>query len=476
MGARAARRLTCDRHAVLNRLRKVLHRLILVVGEQQELPPGILSEAKGKVFTYGSFELGVYGPGSDIDTLMIGPKYVFRQHFFDEVPELLKQEFRAEEITKANPIRDAAVPIIKTELCGIDIDLIFCSLPVTVVPDDISDTNLLRGLPETDLRCMNGIRVTRRILDLVPQTKPFRATLRAVKLWAQRRALYGNTYGFPGGVAYAMMVARTCQLYPRAAPAHLIRKFFFVMKQWNWPSPLYLQQRESAELQLREWDPQIWSSDRRHLMPLITPAYPRQNAYHTAGPSTMKILMQEMQRADAIVDTIETKGRPWKDLFQKHTFFTDSYKHYISVITASRKKDEQDRWSGLVEAKIRHLVAGIEGSDATSVDLVQTFNKGFKREHYCKNRDAVEVTLDGGLDNQIKESKTEVTQQGTEIAVQASAETDTDGKDVPMVNGTSMSQTDGPETIYTTTWYLGIGLKKGMLRDLVWKVCRLINF
>ena len=449
---------------VLERLQGVLKRLVLLVGKQKGLPQGILNDAGGKVFTFGSFELGVYGPRSDIDTLMAAPKHVTREHFFQHVPELLRKEFTPDEITELTPVPGISVPIIKLELCGVSVDLIFCSLQLSSIPNsqDLSDLNLLRGLDDTDLRCVNGTRVTRRILDLVPQTKVFRMALRAVKLWAKQRALYGNIVGYPGGVAYAMMVARICQLYPNAAAPQIILKFFFLMRRWNWPSPVLLQQHEEGPLQLREWDPAIYGGDKRHLMPVITPAYPRMNACHTIGPSTKMVLMREMDRAEAIVKGIYDKGRPWKDLFQRHAFFTDEYKHYICVVTAGKTKEAQQAWSGLVESKVKWLISGIELSDAKSVELVQPFNKGFNRVHECSNADDVEKTLDGSLDCQVKDIKTETTDQAADIKVQAAAQTDTDGQEVPATNGTVPTDGDYPQSIWTTTFYLGIGLKKGL--------------
>ena len=206
---------------MLERLESVLKRMVLMVGKQMGLPQSILNEVGGKVFTFGSFELGVYGPRSDVDTLMAAPKHVTRDHFFQYMPDLLRKEFKSEEMTELTPVPGISVPIIKLELCGVPVDLIFCSLQVSSVPktQELSDLNLLRGLDQIDLRCVNGTRVTRRILELVPQTKVFRMALRAVKLWAKQRALYGNICGFPGGVAYAMMVARICQLYPRGRGA-----------------------------------------------------------------------------------------------------------------------------------------------------------------------------------------------------------------------------------------------------------------
>ena len=46
------------------------------------------------------------------------------------------------------------------------------------------------------------------------------------------RGIYSNALGFLGGVSWAMLVARVCQLYPNAAPATLIQKFFLVFSKW----------------------------------------------------------------------------------------------------------------------------------------------------------------------------------------------------------------------------------------------------
>jgi poly(A) polymerase len=163
-------------------------------------------------------------------------------------------------ITDITPVVDSFVPVIKFEYSGISIDLIFSRLAVVnQVPRTLSlqDSGLLRGLDEADLRSLNGTRVTDAILELVPQTSVFRTALRGVKLWAQRRAIYANIMGFPGGVAWAMLVARVCQLYPKATSSTMILKFFRIMEKWQWPTPVLLKPIESGPLQVKVWNPRV---------------------------------------------------------------------------------------------------------------------------------------------------------------------------------------------------------------------------
>lgn len=157
------------------------------------------------------------------------------------------------------PVPDAHVPIMKLEYSGISIDLIMASLQQSSIPLNLTleDNTLLRGLDETDLRSVNGTRVTDEILHLVPQQKTFRHALRAIKLWAQRRAVYANVMGFPGGVAWAMMVARICQLYPNATGSLVVARFFHLMKGWRWPTPVMLKNIEEGPLQVRVWNPKV---------------------------------------------------------------------------------------------------------------------------------------------------------------------------------------------------------------------------
>lgn len=99
------------------------------------------------------------------------------------------------------------------------------------------------------------------ILRLVPNVSVFRDALRCIKLWAHRmfwhvrsfiqycidarhtgRAIYSNVNGFLGGVAWAMLVARICQLYPNAIAGAIVSRFFIIMYQWCVVSQICLNQ------------------------------------------------------------------------------------------------------------------------------------------------------------------------------------------------------------------------------------------
>lgn len=258
--------LTCFRfsHKVLASLQAIADAFVKKVAEEKAPHnPTLIKDARAKVFTYGSFRLGVYGPGSDIDTLVVAPKYVLREDYFKYFPRLLQDMAPAGSITDLTAVEDAFVPIIKFEYSGISIDLIFSRILLTQLPADenwgLKDSNLLRGLDEAELRSVNGTRVTDEIIGLVPEQRTFRDALRAIKLWAQRRAIYANIMGFPGGVAWAMMVARVCQLYPKATSSVIVSKFFGIILRWPWPNPVLLKPIEEGPLPVRVWNPKVCS-------------------------------------------------------------------------------------------------------------------------------------------------------------------------------------------------------------------------
>ncbi|KAK7417416.1 polynucleotide adenylyltransferase [Neonectria magnoliae] len=431
----------------------------------------LIRNARGKVFTYGSFRLGVFGPGSDIDTLIVAPKYCTRDDYFEHFPDLLIDMAPKGSITDLTVVTDAFVPIIKFEYSGISIDLIFSRIIQKQISPDfnsLQDSGLLRGLDEPELRSLNGTRVTDEILALVPEQSTFKLALRAIKLWAQRRAVYANIMGFPGGVAWAMLVARVCQLYPKAATSVIVNKFFLVVSQWRWPTPVLLKPIESGPLPVRVWNPKVYKGDSFHLMPVITPAYPSMCATFNITRSSMTIIKRELQRGLELSENIMIGKRPWSDLFVKHTFFTAGYKYYISVISASKTKEFHKIWSGYVESKVRMLVQKLEQHQ--SIAIAHAFNKGYDRRHRCNNDSEIEQVQDGCLDFLIMDNSDEQPAVKSEAEEELGIKNELNDKvdlkrefeEQPSIKHESLEDEKASEssstTVFTTTHYIGLEL------------------
>ncbi|GAA5991095.1 hypothetical protein JCM5350_006661 [Sporobolomyces pararoseus] len=368
-----------NREMVLGRLNTLVKQFVYQSSLNHGLSEAKAREAGGKIFTFGSYRLGVHGPGSDIDTLLVVPKHVEREEFHTLFEEMLKN---TEGVIEVTSVPEAFVPIIKCTISGIDIDLLFARLALPSIPDDLElkDDNLLRNLDERCVRSLGGSRVTDEMLRLVPEVAVFREALRTIKLWAQRRAIYGNVMGFCGGVAWAMLVARICQLYPNGCVGSIISRFFIIMHQWQWPAPVLLKPIEEGPLQVRVWNPKLYPSDRSHRMPIITPAYPSMCSTHNITLSTQSIMTAEFKRAAEIVDKVFVGSAKWADLFAPHDFFS-KYRYYLQITASSASAETQLKWSGTVESRIRQLVMKLEYVD--TLVLAHPFVKSFDRVNYC---------------------------------------------------------------------------------------------
>ena len=456
---------TGKRVAVLKKFHKMTVELVKEVGRQKGLSDAQLRDAGGTISPFGSYKLGVFGPGSDIDTLIVAPKHVSRDDWFEQFPPLMDKMSDAGAIEEMKPVRDAHVPIIKLKYSGIDIDMIFTRLQLSSVPYnlDLTDINLLRDLDALDSRCLNGAQVSSLILGLVPQEATFRHALRAIKLWAQRRAIYANIVGFPGGIAWAIMTACVCQMYPKACGSVLVGKFFHLMRTWPWPRPIQLKHFAvpPSGVSHRVWNIVASHSDAAHIMPVITPAYPEMCSTHNQTKSNHKIILRELQRGEEITKVIYTGAKKWADLFEKHTFFTKDFRYYLSLVAGSKTKEAQLVWSGLVESKLRRLVASIDVQQP-NISIARPFNKGFDRIHQCKGTVEIGNALHGRMDHVIKDSKSvkeEMANDATHMAA-AAGDAENGNLEMPQSNGEATNNSSGVATIYTTTYYIGLELKK----------------
>ena len=348
------------------------------------------------MFTFGSFRLGVHTPGSDVDTLCIGPRHISRDRDFfgrggegagpyeDSLHALLAVADGVESIVA---VPEAVVPELKLVIRGVEVDLAFVSLEKDVVTPslDVMQTSILRNLDDASVKSMNGVRVAAFLFNVVPHIGNFRAVLRCIKLWSKRRGIYSNVLGFFGGINMAILVARVCQLYPNAAPSVLLQKFFQVWDMWKWPSPVLLAPIVDEGLGLRIWDPRKNPLDRRDLMPIITPTYPCQNSTYNCTVSTLHIMKTEFSRGASICAEVAKDEAAFSKLLDPIAFFS-MHKNYLQIRVTAATAGDLKKWSGFVFSRLRKLIEQIED-----------FTSGTLQIHPCTEefRDPALVPIEG---------------------------------------------------------------------------------
>jgi len=369
---------------------------------------------EGKLYTYGSYRLGVNAKNADIDVLAVGPKCIERDDFFTSFLEVLQAQ---EYITDIVVVESTIVPIIKFVFDSVHIDLIFARINSLAVTEstNLKDNNILKNLDPRCVKSLGGCRVTDEILLCVPNIETFRTSLRSIKLWAQTRGIYSNQYGYLGGVAYAMLVCRICQLYPFASPSVILQKFFFVFSKWQWPQPVIIKEIDDAQLNFPIWNPLTSQVDKFDLMPIITPAYPQYNSTTVVFTSTRALMTKEFEKALDICNKILNLETNWSSLFLPSTFLSD-YRHYLTVGICSESGDVFNKWESLVAAKLRSLAKGLERNHQ-SIDFCVPFTKSFKikdpklffePKEFSSNGDSISKSnsSDGQLETEIVEPKT----------------------------------------------------------------------
>ncbi|XP_050236629.1 nuclear poly(A) polymerase 1-like [Mercurialis annua] len=348
-----------SREEVLGRIDQIVKHWVKVISRMKGLNEQLVQEANAKIFTFGSYRLGVHGPGADIDTLCVGPRHATREEdFFGELHRMLSE---MPEVTELHPVPDAHVPVMKFKFLDVSVDLLYAKLSLWVIPEDldISQDLVLQNTDEQTVRSLNGCRVTDHILRLVPNIQNFRTTLRCMKYWAKQRGVYSNVSGFLGGINWALLVARICQLFPNALPNMLVSRFFRVYTQWRWPNPVMLCAIEEGSLGLSVWDPRRNPKDKNHLMPIITPAYPSMNSSYNVSYSTLRIMSEEFQRGNDICEAMEASKADWDNLFEPFAFF-EAYKNYLQIDIGAENEDDLRKWKGWVESRLRQLILRIE--------------------------------------------------------------------------------------------------------------------
>lgn len=344
--------------------------------------------ARGETYLlpFGSYALGIDSPGTDIDALCVCTSAEDLSTLFAGIEQALRADARTSHLVL---IPEAIVPTIKLCLRGIDVDLIFAQLARAQLPTiaELETEDVLCGLDLNAVRALNGYRVAQCMRALIPHRDHWCAAVKIIKLWAKRRGLYGNSFGFLGGIGYALLMTLVHQLYPNALTATLVEKFFLVLERWPWPTPVMLNelQKRARGGNLSRVNEMVWTREiGANLMPILTPAFPAMNAAYNVNRSTLALLKAEISRARALLEQsrgsdASERANAWQTLFEGAPFFT-RYPIYLELEIKATSAHAYEIWLGFVESRICKLVLGLERALGTVQGQVQPFPRAFHAE------------------------------------------------------------------------------------------------
>lgn len=120
------------RMEILSKLNALVKQWIKETSVARNMPSNIAENVGGKIYTFGSYRLGVHHKGADIDALCVVPRHIYRSDYFTSFFDLLKQQ---KEVTDLRAVEEAFVPVIKMNFDGIEIDMLFAKLALKEIPD-----------------------------------------------------------------------------------------------------------------------------------------------------------------------------------------------------------------------------------------------------------------------------------------------------------------------------------------------------
>eukprot|EP00929_Paragymnodinium_shiwhaense_P049394 TRINITY_DN24916_c0_g1_i1.p1 TRINITY_DN24916_c0_g1~~TRINITY_DN24916_c0_g1_i1.p1 ORF type:complete len:562 (-),score=148.33 TRINITY_DN24916_c0_g1_i1:134-1819(-) len=370
--------------AVLQDLERAVQSWVVEVATEQGVPE---EEVKGRiaksvrVLPLGAFRMSVFEPGSEVNALCLGPPQISREIFFTAFLETLRQR---SGVQLCVPISDAFTPSVRLKMGGISIHLVFARLarPLeeaqAAAIENLRDEEagaypVLRGMDDKSVRSFNARRDADMILQLVPKKETFQQALRFIRCWAKRRGVYSASQGFLGGISWAILVARVCQLYPYYTACQLVNRFFRVYDQWNWIKPVMLADVVETQSVSGMSGVKGWSSknpaDRQQFMPILTPAFPCCNSASGVTETTKRILLDEFRRGYDVMKNVEAQRADWKEVRDPYAYFS-RFRSFIWIELLAKTEPVYLKFKAFVETKLQYLVTQLEALEAMGNSIV----------------------------------------------------------------------------------------------------------
>ncbi|KAH4031405.1 polynucleotide adenylyltransferase [Parastagonospora nodorum] len=258
----------------------------------------------------GSYALGVWTSGSDIDCLCIGT--ISSKTFFKLARQRLVKA-HDQGVRVLRKVEANTGTMLELSVLGVAMDLQYC--PAARVVERWSE---FAGLPASDpifnlsilsLRKLKPYRDLLYIQRTLPSLSAFRLAYRCIKLWAVRRGIYSAKFGYLGGVHITLMLswAAKCLAHDSGSitAPDLVSSFFHHFAHFNWTNDMMY------DAFFHKQKPRYHRSAREPMVVLGFHA-PNSNIAHTSTLPGLHTLVSEMKAAD---EALSDPSMTWKKFF-----------------------------------------------------------------------------------------------------------------------------------------------------------------
>ncbi|KAI7880234.1 Nucleotidyltransferase [Lichtheimia hyalospora FSU 10163] len=347
--------------------------------------------------SFGSYGLGGYITGADIDLVFLAAAPVRRNQFFTIFPQLLR---RAPRVSNVEVIRRTAVPIIKFILDEFSVDISFANLKANTIPAGINllDDNLLHGLDSVCIASLDGPRTQQFIMNSVRRhhVSAFQIALQVIKYWANQRCLYGKQIGYLNGSTWTFLLLKTYLLANQDALINaesLISSFFRTWSKWDWRHPVMLT-NTIPTLGDESPDYQSMTDFQDAYMPIVSPCYPVCSAAPFVTKSTRQVIVQELQRANDIIEYALGDTALMLDLlFQKMVLFK-RYHHFLQITITAETFKSKETWIRKMACNIPMLLQMLESNPQLS--QIHPYTKVYSHQFHYRT-DQGRMALEDGI-------------------------------------------------------------------------------
>jgi len=352
----------CMHAAKAEQIESVLSEILYMCQDiaAQLLEPGMDKEL-GEMLSVGAYHLGVLLPDDQVDVVYVVPLHMTLPETLAIMQENLEaMESEVEDICLAGTDGLLAAPGLQFKLRGVHIKLLL-SHCIPDLPPPYGETVVWHtaGVLAHD--------VAETLLVSVPDVTIFRDLLRFVRHWAKQRGIYGSYLGFMGGTAWAICVARICQMHPQADLAQLTARFFRVLSRWNWQEPLCLLP-DCGSGQHVPTVPVPGGSGSDAIISVLLPVDNPVSATPNLTDTTTKISQRELQHGFLRTRQVELERAQWEHVCSTPPFF-QRYRHFLELDFMASSPAVFASWQSWGSRQTQNLVQLFENTCGKVVTL-----------------------------------------------------------------------------------------------------------